>query len=386
MVDVAVETGDHELLAAAGRLWEDAFHARAYITGAHGSRHRDEAYGSPYELPPDRAYAETCAAIAGVHCDWRLLLATGEARYADEMERALYNAVAVAVSGDGSGFLSSHPSQARTGHAVGGAEASTRRPPWYSCACCPPNLARLFASLPGYLATGDDDGLRIHLYGTATVEATVRGVPVRLRMRTDYPWQGRVEVTVTGQAAGRPALWTLALRVPAWCPAYTVLVDGVPVRAEAAGGYLRLSRVWVHGTTVLLDLHLPVRQVTGHPRVDAVRGCVALTRGPLVYCLEQADLPPDAVLEDVRLDPEAPVVLALANGLDPSAPPVTLLASGSTVTTADASLHRTAARDAGTATPITLRAVPYFLWGNRAKGAMRVWIPVRPAGTPATAR
>jgi DUF1680 family protein len=250
--------------------------------------------------------------------------------------------------------------------------------PWYSCACCPPNLARLFAALAGYLATGDDDGLRIQLYGSATVDATVRGVPVRLRMRTEYPWQGRVEITVTGQAAGGP--WTLALRMPAWCPAYTVLVDDVPVRAEAAGGYVRLRRVWAPGTTVVLDLHLPVRQVTAHPRVDAVRGCAALTRGPLVYCLEQADLPADAVLEDVRLDPEAPVVLALANGPDPSAPPVTLIASGSAMTTGDASLYRTTACAAGTATPITLRAVPYFLWGHRAKGAMRVWIPVRTAG------
>jgi DUF1680 family protein len=379
MVDVAVETGDRELLAAAERLWEDAVHTRVYLTGAHGSRHRDESYGSPYELPPDRAYAETCAAIAGVHCTWRLLLATGEARYADEMERALYNAVAVAVSGDGTRFFYSNPLQVRTGHAGGGEEASTRRLPWYACACCPPNLARLFASLPGYLATGDDDGLRIHLYGSATVDATVRGVPIRLRMRTEYPWQGRVELTVTGPAAGGHLPWTLALRVPAWCPAYTVLVDGVPVRAEATGGYVRLSRVWAPGTTVVLDLHLPVRQVSAHPRVDAVRGCVALTRGPLVYCLEQADLPPDAVLEDVRLDPEAPVVLALANGPDPSTPPVTLVARGSTVSDGDASLYRTAAYDAGTAPPITLRAVPYFLWSNRAKGAMRVWIPVRAA-------
>ncbi|GAB2844789.1 glycoside hydrolase family 127 protein [Actinoallomurus bryophytorum] len=377
MIDVAVETGDRELLAAAGRLWEDAVHTRTYVTGAHGSRHRDEAYGSPYELPPDRAYAETCAAIAGFQCSWRLLLATGEARYADEMERVLYNAVAVAVSCDGTRFFYSNPLQVRTGHVGGGEEASTRRLPWYSCACCPPNLARLFAALPGHLATADDEGLRIHLYGSATVDAAVRGVPVRLRMRTEYPWQGRVELTVTGPAGSAP--WTLALRIPAWCPAYTVLVDGVPVRAEAPDGYVRLRRVWAHGTTVVLDLHLPVRQVSAHPRVDAVRGCVALTRGPLVYCLEQADLPPDAVLEDVRLDPEAPVVLALANGPGPSAPPVTLIASGFTVTTAGTSLYRTAARAGGTTTPVTLRAVPYFLWGHRAKGAMRVWIPARPA-------
>ncbi|MEU6427144.1 beta-L-arabinofuranosidase domain-containing protein [Microbispora sp. NPDC046973] len=370
MVDVGVETGDHVLLDAAERLWEDAVHRRTYVTGAHGSRHREEAYGDPYELPPDRAYAETCAAIASVHVNWRLLLATGRARYADEMERALYNAVAVAVSSDGRHFFYSNPLQLRTGHASSGEEAAARRLSWYSCACCPPNIARLMASLHGYLATAHDDGLQIHLYASGSVNAEVAGAAARVDMRTEYPWQGRIELTVTSEA-GAP--WTLALRVPAWCDAYTVRIDGGPVMAPARDGYIRLTRVWAPGTTVVLDLDMPVRQVSAHPRVDAVRGCVALARGPLVYCLEQADLPPGTVLEDVRLDPSAPITSGHREDLPDI--PVVISASGLVNHSGD-SLYATGIRRERPGTPLTLTAVPYFLWGNRSEGPMRVWIPV----------
>ncbi|MEV4460699.1 beta-L-arabinofuranosidase domain-containing protein [Microbispora sp. NPDC049633] len=371
MVDVAVETGDPALLDAAERLWADAFRSRTYVTGAHGSRHREEAYGDPYELPPDRAYGETCAAIASFQWNWRLLLATGRARYADEMERVLYNAVAAAVSSDGRHFFYSNPLHLRTGHASTGEEAAARRLPWYSCACCPPNIARLMASLPGYLATADDGGLQIHLYGDATL-TTPEGR--RVETRTAYPWQGRVELTVTAEA---DAPWTLALRVPAWCAAYTVSVDGEPVRAPVRDGYLRLTRAWTPGTTVVLDLDMPVRQVSAHPRVDAVRGCVALARGPLVYCLEQADLPPGTVLEDVRLDPAAPITAGHREDLPDV--PVVLTARGLVADAGD-SLYTAAPGRERTGTPLTLTAVPYFLWGNRSEGPMRVWIPVAAAG------
>jgi DUF1680 family protein len=371
MVDVGVETGDHVLLDAAERLWEDAVHRRSYVTGAHGSRHREEAYGDPYELPPDRAYGETCAAIASFQWNWRLLLATGRARYADEMERVLYNAVAAAVSSDGRHFFYSNPLHLRTGHASTGEEAAARRLPWYSCACCPPNIARLMASLPGYLATADDGGLQIHLYGDATL-TTPDGR--RVEMRTAYPWQGRVELAVTSEA---DAPWTLALRVPAWCAAYTVSVGGEPVRAPVRDGYVRLTRAWTPGTTVVLDLDMPVRQVAAHPRVDAVRGCVALARGPLVYCLEQADLPPGTILEDVRLDPAAPITAGHRQDLPDV--PVVLTARGLAADAGD-SLYTAAPGRERTVTPLTLTAVPYFLWGNRSEGPMRVWIPVAAAG------
>ncbi|GAB3151316.1 glycoside hydrolase family 127 protein [Microbispora hainanensis] len=374
MVDVGVETGDHMLLDAAERLWEDAVNRRTYVTGAHGSRHRDEAYGDPYELPADRAYAETCAAIASVHLNWRLLLATGRARYADEMERALYNAVAPAVSSDGRHFFYSNPLQLRTGHSSSGEEAAARRLSWYSCACCPPNIARLMASLHGYLATAHDDGLQIHLYASGSVDAVVAGAAAHVDVRTEYPWQGRIELTVSAETT---ASWTLSLRVPAWCDAYTVRIDGGPVMAPVRDGYIRLTRVWAPGTTVVLDLDMPVRHVTAHPRVDAARGCVALARGPLVYCLEQADLPPGTVLEDVRLDPAAPAVTAASTTSGENTPdiPVVINVGGQVAHVGD-SLYVTGRRRERPGTPLTLTAVPYFLWGNRSEGPMRVWIPV----------
>ncbi|MBP2708388.1 glycoside hydrolase family 127 protein [Microbispora sp. RL4-1S] len=380
MVDVGVETGDRTLLDAAERLWEDVFHTKTYVTGAHGSRHRDEAYGDPYELPPDRAYGETCAAIASFQWNWRLLLATGRARYADEMERALYNAIAPALSADGRHFFYSNPLQLRTGHAGSGEEAAARRLPWYSCACCPPNIARLMASLPGYVATADAGGLQIHLYGDASLDTGVAGRPVRVEMRTDYPWQGRVELTVEDEGGRDEDPWTLALRVPAWCDTYAVSVGGETVDVPVQDGYVRLTRVWAPGTTLVLDLAMPVRRLSAHPRVDAVRGCVALARGPVVYCLEQADLPPGVVLEDVWLDPAAPVEAAHRD--DPAGIPVVLTAGGRLAGSGDA-LY-TALDESGpgreTGAPLALTAVPYFLWGNRSEGPMRVWIPLAATG------
>lgn len=365
MVDVAVETGDRALLEAARRLWDDAVRTRTYVTGAHGSRHRDEAYGDPYELPPDRAYAETCASIAAFHVGWRLLLATGAAGYADEMERVLLNAIAAAVSEDGRHFFYSNPLHLRTGHTNSGEESAGHRLPWYSCACCPPNIARLMACLPAYLATGDANGLQLHLYAAATIEAG----PARVQVRTDYPWQGRVELTVTA-----PQAWTLALRVPSWCASYRLLIDGEPAPASVDAGYLRLTGPWGEGTRVVLELGMPVRQVRAHPRVDAVRGCVALARGPLVYCLEQHDLPEDVVLEDVLLDAAAPL-LAAGTGKGP----VVVTASGRAPDLTHHPLYSTDRHRPG-ATPLQLTAVPYFQWGNRGHGPMRVWLPL--SGTP----
>jgi hypothetical protein len=394
VVDVAVEAGDPALLAAAERLWASAFDARTYLTGAHGSRHRDEAFGDPYELPPDRAYGETCAAIASFQWNWRMLLATGGHRYADEMERVLHNGIAVATALDGRHFFYSNPLQLRTGHDGSTEDAPSRRLPWYSCACCPPNLARLMASLHSYLATADDTGMQVHLYGSGTLRAGGAEVSVR----TAYPWTGRVALTVRRAPAGP---WTLALRIPGWCTDHTLDVrdpsgdvhpggdvhrDGGPV-----DGYLRLTRRWEPGTTVVLDLHMPPRMLAAHPHVDAVRGCVALTRGPLVYCLEQADLPPGAALEDIRLDTGTPAEIAERDEASPI--PVTLNAHGTVATAASPALYHdlrpSAGRSGGASagpsatTPgapgIRLTAVPYFLWGNRTPGPMRVWIPAVPA-------
>lgn len=361
VVDVAVETHDDELLAAARRLWTDAYGTKTYVTGAQGSRHRDEAFGAPYELPPDRAYGETCAAIASFQWNWRMLLATGETKYTDEMERALYNVIAGSTALDGTHFFYANPLQLRTGHDGGHEDAPSGRLPWYSCACCPPNLARLLASLSGYTTTTSHSGLQLHLYAAGELHTTVDGADVHVTIRTDYPWDGRVELTVT---TGAPL--TLSLRIPTW--ATDASVDGNPVTPE--DGYTRVRRNWSTGATVTLDLPMPARFVRPHPRIDAVRGCVALTRGPLVYCLEQTDLPADILLEDVRLDPAAPVTTGELPDI-----PVTLHTEGTLESPTSADLYP-AAPTAVRGTPLPLTAIPYFLWNNRTPGPMRVWTPI----------
>jgi DUF1680 family protein len=370
MVDVAVETNDDELLDAACRLWEDAFGAKTYLTGAQGSRHRDEAFGDPYELPADRAYGETCAAVASFQWNWRMLLATGGVRYADEMERALYNAIAGSTALDGTHFFYSNPLHLRTGHDGSHEDAPAGRLPWYTCACCPPNLARLVASLSGYAATAGHGGLQVHLYAAGELHTTVDGSAVHVVVRTGYPWDGRVELTVSTEVP-----LTLALRIPGWCPAADVRVDGVPVDAPS-DGYLKVRRDWSAGATMTLDLPMHARVIRPHPRIDAVRGCVALTRGPLVYCLEQADLPDGVALEDVRIDPAAPITV----DEDTVDFPVTLTVGGAVEPPASDVLYPALAPAESRAEPLALIAVPYFLWGNRIPGPMRVWIPATTTG------
>ncbi|GGN95861.1 hypothetical protein GCM10010112_86590 [Actinoplanes lobatus] len=375
-VDVAVETGDRELLAVAERLWDSALDSRTYITGGQGSRHRDEAYGDAYELPPDRAYAETCAAIASFQLGWRLLLATGKVKYADEMERVLYNAIAASTAVDGTAFFYSTPLQRRTGHDGGGENAPGHRLDWYECACCPPNLARLMASLHTYAATGDDNGLQLHLYADGTVSAGGHAVTVETR----YPWDEQITVTVTSPS-DQP--WTLSLRIPAWCPDARLAVNGTPApsRDQVKDGYLRLHRIWHPGDRIVLTLAMPVRLVAAHPRVDAVRGTAALTRGPLVHCLEHADLPTSgplagALFEDLELDPAAPAAVAYhGSGLAP----VTLRVGVRLRTASGGPLYRDLNRTGPPpAATTTVTAIPYFLWANREPGPMRVWIPLAP--------
>jgi DUF1680 family protein len=368
-VDVAVETRDARLLAAAERLWESALASRTYLTGGQGSRHKDEGFGDPYELPPDRAYAETCAAIGSFQTGWRLLLATGDVKYADEMERVLYNGVAASTAADGRAFFYSNPLQLRTGHDGSHEDTPSQRLTWYSCACCPPNLARLMASLHTYAATGDESGLQLHLYAAGTVAAGGYAVEVR----TEYPWDERITVTVAETGSGP---WTLAMRVPSWCREARLTVNGSLIRAGAQEGYLRLTRTWKPGDKVELTLTMPARLVSAHPRVDAARGSVAVARGPVVYCLEHADLPEslaNALFEDLEVDPAAPLGVAPADHLTPVRIQVPVrvrpVGTGALYATYDPDARAGAAA-------ATVPAIPYFLWANRAAGPMRVWIPV----------
>jgi DUF1680 family protein len=353
-VDVAVELGDDGLLGAVQRRWQDLIRTRTYLTGGMGSRHRDEAFGDPFELPPDRAYAETCAAIASVMLGWRLLLATGEASYADAIERAMYNGVLPGLSLAGTGFFYTNPLQRRT-HRAAEPPGHGQRAPWYPCACCPPNLMRLLSSWQQYQATTDHTGVQLHQYATADIGAEVGGAPVRLAVRTSYPWHGQIAVRVV-ETPDRP--WTLSLRVPQWCRSATLTgPDGeVPV---AAGGPARQLRRWRAGDSVVLTLDLPVRVTEPDPRIDAVRGCVAVERGPLVYCLESVDAPAGVELEELVWDGSRPPVTAPRPDLGDAVVGVTV----------------PVVRRGSATGPLTGGAIPYYAWANRRVEAMRVWIP-----------
>ncbi|GLY93258.1 beta-L-arabinofuranosidase domain-containing protein [Actinoplanes sp. NBRC 103695] len=352
VTDLYLENGDESLLRAMEALWDSAFHTKMYLTGGHGSRHRDEAYGDPYELPPDRAYAETCASIAALQWSWRLLLATGKARYAEEMERALLNAIAASTSSTGKEFFYSNPLQLRTGHDGSDEDSPSVRLPWYSCACCPPNLARLLASLHGYAATADENGLQLHLLAAGTFE----GGGLRVTVRTAYPSEGDLEISVSG--AGE-----LAVRVPGWASGATGTADGGEILAgPAAGEYLRVS--CQDGATVRIGLPMSPRLIRADDRVDAVRGCVAVARGPLVFCIEQADLPDGVLVEQIRLDPAAPII--------DEGPRLRL--SGR-VAALQPELYRSYRAEEAEQPEVTFTAIPYHSWANRGPGAMRVWLP-----------
>jgi DUF1680 family protein len=377
-VDVAVETGDQGLLDAVLLRWTDMTATRTYITGALGSRHQGEAFGDPYELPPDRAYAETCAAIGSVMLAWRLFLATGEMRFADAIERALFNGVLSGRSLDGRAFFYVNPLLVRTG-GTGYQGGPAVRAPWYACACCPPNLMRLIASVDQLAAATRDSELVVAQPMTGELRASVAGGEARIRITTDQPWDGVVEAEVV-EAPDAP--WTLALRVPAWAGTARLQRSdaGRPDDWRDLGspdvGVARVTDDLRPGTRIRLDLDQRPRLTFPDHRIDALRGTVALEHGPLVYCVEQADLPPGTELVDVAIRAAArPAIAAAVAAID--APAVTVDAVVRTSDEVPAWPYVPGAGPGdGEGRAITLTAVPYHRWANRGQGAMRVWMPV----------
>jgi hypothetical protein len=361
VTDLYMETGEDALLHSMLRQWQDMADSKMYLTGGVGSRHYGEAIGDPFELPPDRAYCETCAAIANMMWSWRMLLVTGEARFAELFERTLYNGFLAGLSLDGRAFFYSNPLQSRTGE---------HRHDWNPVACCPPNIMRWLASLHHYLATVSEAGVQIHLYTGSTVRTGIPDVgSVELAIRTEYPWSGRVTVEVV---ASPEAQWTLALRIPSWARAASV--DGETV---SAGRYVELTRPWRAGEQVLLELDMAPRVTLPNPRIDAIRDCVAIERGPFVYCFEEADLPEGVELAGVTIDPAGSPADGDAQNELAGVPTVTVAASVTDLDDWLDAIYRDAPSVAVTApgTTAALQAIPYFTWANRRPGAMRVWTP-----------
>jgi DUF1680 family protein len=349
VTDVATETRDAELLETSIRRWDDMLATKTYLTGGNGSRHVDEGFGDRFELPPDRAYNETCAAIASFQWSWRLLLATGDAKYADHMERVLYNGFGAAISTAGDRFFYVNPLQRREDHFE--KDDPGRRRAWFNCACCPPNIMRLLASLDNYLATTAGETLYVHQYAGASYS----GAGLDIELTTAYPWSGRITARVL---AAPQATRVLALRVPAWSAVTTFKINDSSERTVPPHtGYLKLHQEWRSGDEITLNLDMTPRWTCPDRRVDAVRGCAAIERGPLVYCLEQAD-------QSVPLDE-----LAVTPGTDLSEQEVSLQ-FGRTVQVSAAARHVPPEPGSG-----KVLAIPYFQWDNRGPGAMRVWIP-----------
>ena len=386
-VDLAVETADEGLLSALERQWTNTIARRTYVTGGQGSHHQDEAFGDDFELPPDRAYSETCAGVASVMFSWRMLLAQGDPRYADLIERTLFNVVATSPSAEGTAFYYANTlHQRRPGAPADSEEVSPRassslRAPWFEVSCCPPNVARTFASLAAYVATVDADGVQLHQYAPATIRTSLDdGREIALEVETAYPRTGSVRVRLL---SGSAEPWTLALRVPAWAgEARLVVRDAGDAASDADGataagadvgpGYATVRRAFAAGDVVELELPMAPRFTSPDPRIDAVRGCLTVERGPEVFALESVDLVEAGVgtadVADVVVDATVPPherdgrVLVAVRERHPAIGPWPY-GEEIEATRVGASAHEVA-------------LVPYHEWAERGPSTMRVWLPV----------
>lgn len=377
VTDLYMESGEPALLAAMHRLWADMTGRKLYVTGGVGSRADGEAFGDAYELPPDTCYCETCAAIASLMWNWRLLLTTGERRFADLFEWTLYNGVLSSPGLEGASYLYVNPLQVRGGRYGRVTPEVQQRPAWHSCACCPPNVMRLLSSLSHYLATVNEQGVQIHQFATAEVAFSFQNESVKLALETAYPWDGRVTLTV-GESPAVP--WSLSLRLPGWSRGYTFSLNSTAITPELdKNGYLTVSRRWQAGDVLSLRLPLDPQLSMPHPRIDALRGCVALHRGPLLYCFESHDQPDGVDLLDVQALTEEPLTVTavpLLGGIQTITVPGWVL----TADWPEALYWPLAEQPASESRAVSLTAVPYYAWGNRGMGSMRVWMPVAAAG------
>ncbi len=362
--DLVAEENPPGYQAALEALWQNLTRRRVYVTGGAGSRYEGEAFGSDYELPNERAYTETCAAIASVMWNWRMLNITGEARFADLMELTLYNAVLPGLALDGEHYFYENPLADTGGH---------RRQAWFGCACCPPNIARLLASLTGYFYSTSGNAVWAHLYaaGEAQIPLETGGIAT-ITQSTEYPWDGSITLKVSLQDAEST---TLHLRIPAWARRALIRLNGKPANIHAEPG--EYAKVPVKdGTTVILTLPMQAERIASHAYVRSNMGRIALKRGPLVYCIEGTDHPG----VDVRN-------IALPDNSDLIAEHRTDLLGGITVLQAQAvaispgedTLYMPyEAEEELDVEPVAFTAIPYYAWANRAAGGMEVWIPTLP--------
>lgn len=369
MADLAAEDGDESLLAACERLWKQLTSKQMYVMGGIGSSRHNEGFTQAYDLPNDTAYAETCAGIALVFWAQRMLKLDCHRRYGDVMELALYNAALSGISMDGAHFFYVNPLTS---------DGSHRREEWFGCPCCPPNLSRLIASLGSYVYDYGDDKVSVHLYVQSQAQLDIGGRNMTIRQETNYPWDGEVNIRIS---IDEPTVFTLRLRLPSWCvkPELSINGERVNLAELEEGGYASINRSWQKDDIVSLELPMPIERLYAHPQVSADVGSVALRRGPIVYCLEQADH--DVPLHRILLSAQS----SFNARYDPELLGGVVLLEGQGMALSDDGWNDMLYRKIPpTVKPFTIRAIPYYAWEHRTPGPMTVWIREQPATLEAT--
>jgi len=358
VADVAKYTGDEALMETMDRIWQDVTLKKMYITGGIGPSAHNEGFTVPYDLPNESAYAETCAAIGMALWNYRLLLLHGQSKYADILEKVLYNGSISGVSMDGDKFFYVNPLTSRGDH---------HRQPWYGCACCPTNVVRFIPQIPGYVYATTSDSLWVNLYVSSQTKVKLDSVEVEFVQETDYPWSGVVKMTVK---PSKSAKLDVNMRIPDWCNSAKVSINDQLVDAKHGdNGYVKISREWHSGDTITLDMSMPIQRIVANPRVKSDVGRVALQRGPVVYCLEGVDNN-DSVL-DVALPKDSQLDAVFKPDLLDS---IAVL-QGDALRRKDVDWDDTLYQPVFDDDKVKITAIPYYAWDNRDAGEMVVWLP-----------
>lgn len=373
MTDLAREKRNPQMKQTIDRLWDDVTHRKMYITGAVGGTHIGEAFSYAYDLPSDSAYAETCASIGLVFWARRMLLLHADRKYADVMERALYNGVLSGISLDGTEFfyvnpLSVNPEACRKDKRL--AHVKSRRAKWFGCACCPPNLARLLGALPDYSYHTGQDTLWLDLYMSSEMKIDLNGQKISVKVESDLPWSSKVRIHVTGSNGIRG---TIALRIPGWSDGFSgkVVCDG-EYETRIREGYWYVTLHGQKEAGLHPDFSFRPKFFCGNTKVAECFGQVALVCGPIVYCLEEADN--GDMLHTVGVEPEA-----VRKAEKVSLPFISENAVGYKIPGWKKAEEDTAALYMESEKkekwiPKMLKFVPYYAWANREEGEMRVWL------------
>ena len=371
VTDVASIQHDQKLFDADNRIWNNLVGKKLYITGGMGSRAQGEGFGPNYELNNFNNYCETCASIANVFWQYRMFLATGDSKYIDVLERVLYNGVISGVSLSGDKFFYDNPLASPGWH---------ERQKWFGCACCPGNITRFMASIPGYMYATNKNDIYINLFASNNSKIKLENNEVEITQQTEYPWKGDIEIGVNPQKTGK---FAILLRIPGWAinkpvpsdlysyvdrakPEITIKVNGKDALKHICGGYCVLERNWRTGDRISVHLDMPVRRVQANPAVDYDRGLLAMERGPIVYCLEGIDQPKKDYIFDIVIPREVKISSTFEKD---SLNGVVILNGDCFVIAKDTITGKIKE------TPSTFEAIPYSTWNNRGKSQMLVWVP-----------